>query len=205
MEQFPNPTSIFHFTHISNLSNIVKVGAILCKNRVNTQYTSAANAEIQNQRNTYQVPVPPYGCIHDYVPFYFNSLSPMLYTIKQGNIQGVTMEKMVVFQTTVQIVQQNTKLFVFTDGHSIMGLTDYYNDVRELSKLDWQIINAKYWKNFPDGKRIRQSEFMIHDEFNLNLVQSIGVHNLDMVKQVLQVIGQKQYTINVAVRPDWFF
>jgi hypothetical protein len=105
--EYPVPTEIYHFTHIDNLSGLINTGAILCKNQMtknNAVYNSSAFDSVQEQRQIHTVPVSPNGTIHDYVPFYFNSLSPMLYTIKNGNIDGVEMQDLVFFKSTVQAV-----------------------------------------------------------------------------------------------------
>ena len=92
--QVPLPTPIYHFTHISNLSSLISSGGIICKNGVDSSsitYQSSAYESVQGHRESFEVPVDPGGVIHDYVPFYFNSLSPMLYAVHRGNIPGVDM------------------------------------------------------------------------------------------------------------------
>ena len=137
MAPVPVPTPIYHFTHIDNFESLLQSGDIYSKKRMNeefTEYKSVANDEIQGHRNRYDVPVEPYGTIHDYVPFYFSSLSPMLYKIR------ALMNNLVIFQSTAQIVESEDKRYVFTDGHGIMELTDYYNDLSDLDEIDWEVF-----------------------------------------------------------------
>ena len=80
---------IFHFTDIYNLDSIIKNG-LLCtnlKNEKNIPHKNIANKSIQERRANMDVPVGPGGKVHDYVPFYFSSINPMLLTLlNQKNV-----------------------------------------------------------------------------------------------------------------------
>ena len=208
MPIYPVPTDIFHFTHINNLSNLIATGAILSKSEMQKQgntYKSSAYDTVQSQRQVHPVPLSPNGTIHDYVPFYFNSLSPMLYAIKTGNIDGVEMKDLVFFKSTVQAVESSGVKFTFTDGHGIMALSDYYNNLASLDKVPWDVINARYWNNFPDGKRLRQAEFLVHEKFDWSLVQLIGVYSGAMLTTVASVIDALEHKPSVQIKQNWFF
>lgn len=208
MLEYSNPTEIYHFTHIDNLSNLISTGAILCKNEMlknNTTYRNSAFDSVQEQRQIHLVPVSPKGTIHDYVPFYFNSLSPMLYTINLGNIDGVKMQDLVFFKSTIQAVEGSGCKFVFTDGHGIMALSNYYNNLKNLDKIPWHVVNAKYWKNFLDGSRLRQSEFLVYKKFDWSLVQTIGVHNKSILNKVKSLVNELPHQPNVEIKCNWFF
>lgn len=199
------PTVIYHFTHIDNLSVLINTGAILCKNEMsknNTAYKSSAFDSVQEQRKVHPVPVSPNGT---YVPFYFCSLSPMLYTIKNGNIDGVEMQDLIFFKSTVQAVETSDCKFVFTDGHGIMALSEYYNDIENLDQIPWDVVNARYWNDYPDGKRLRQSEFLVYNKFDWSLVQTIGVYNGSMLNRVKSMVGELQYQPNVEIKLNCFF
>lgn len=80
---------IFHFTDIRNLDSIIKNG-LLCtniKNKNGITHRNIANTNIQNRRATMKVPVEPKGKVHDFVPFYFSSINPML--LKKLNEKNV--------------------------------------------------------------------------------------------------------------------
>ena len=208
MPKYQVPTEIYHFTHIDNLSALISTGAILSKNKMtenNATYKSSAFISVQEQRQTHPVPVSPKGTIHDYVPFYFNSRSPMLYTIKNGNIEGIKMQDLVFFKSTVQAVEEHGCKFAFTDGHGIMDLSDYYNDLANLDKIPWSVINTRYWNDYPDGKRLRQSEFLVYEKFDWGLVQTVGVYNSNMLSKVQSLVGGLSHQPNVEIKGNWFF
>ena len=168
MLNYPIPTPIFHFTHADNLVSLLCAGEILCKHEMSamdTVYTNCAFDSVQVQRGNFNVPVSKGGTIHDYVPFYFNSRSPMLYTIKCGNVGNTRMQDLILFQSSAQKVAASGNYYAFTDGHGIMDLSDYYDDLADLNKLPWNVINANYWNDFQDGRRLRQSEFLVYKRF----------------------------------------
>lgn len=208
MAQVPLPTPIYHFTHISNLSSLISSGGVICKNGVDSSsiiYRSAAYDSVQGHREIFKVPVAPGGLIHDYVPFYFNSRSPMLFAVHRGNIPGVSMSEVVFFKTTAQTIEGAGKLFVFTDGHGIMDLTDYYNNLNELSEVPWDVVNAKYWTNFVDGRRLRQSEFLVHSKLDWELIETIGVYNQTMKDRVEGLIQHLVHKPSVEIKLSWYF
>lgn len=70
----PNPTFIYHITSIENLHSILSNNGLVCINQLHNEGSSFVNIayeQIQSRRSEKQVPLPPYGNLHDYVPFYF--------------------------------------------------------------------------------------------------------------------------------------
>ncbi|MBU3019029.1 DUF4433 domain-containing protein [Paraglaciecola agarilytica] len=208
MPTYPVPTPIYHFTHIDNLARLLGTGMLLCKNEMtaqNYEYRSSAFETVQAHREGFPVPVSRRGTIHDYVPFYFNSRSPMLFTIKCGNVNDIIMQDLVFFKTSAQTVVASGSDFAFTDGHGIMALSDYYDDLADLEEVPWNVINARYWNDFLDGKRLRQSEFLVYKCFNWSLVEVVGVYNQEMKERVEQLIANLQQPPVVEVRRNWYF
>jgi hypothetical protein len=37
---------------------------------------------------------------------------------------------------------------IFTDGNAASSSTIFYDDTRYLNKLNWEIINSRYWGSF---------------------------------------------------------
>jgi hypothetical protein len=205
---YPKPTPIYHFTHIDNLARLLVTGMLLCKNEMtarNSEYRSSAFKTVQAHRKGFLVPVSSRGTIHDYVPFYFNSRSPMLYTINCGNVDDIRMQDLVFFKASAQKVEASGSDFAFTDGHGIMALSDYYDDLADLKQVPWNVINTLYWNNIPDGSRLRQSEFLVYKSFNLSLVEVVGVYNQEMKERVEQLTANLKQPPVVEVKRNWYF
>ena len=209
----PQPTPILHITNIDNLPRIIANGALrtIADIRVNAVgYTSIAHQNIQDRRAHTLVPCGPRGCLHDYVPFYFCVRSPMLYTISRGNVEGYGQgqEAVIYLVSTAQKVRGANLGFVFTDGHGIMGFTDFYDDLAFLSEVDWSLMKAKYWSDTdqdPDRKRRRQAEFLSHGGFPWTLIEAIVVMNEARKAQVEGFLQGAAHKPPVIVKRAWYY
>ncbi|MDC3416678.1 DarT ssDNA thymidine ADP-ribosyltransferase family protein [Aquibacillus salsiterrae] len=69
---------LYHFTHISNFESILKNKGLYSNNLMKVHglhYKDIAQNEIQTRRSATLIPVPPFGNLHDYVPFYFGIMA----------------------------------------------------------------------------------------------------------------------------------
>jgi hypothetical protein len=134
----------------------------------------------------------------------------MLYAIKQGKVIGYTTGQNTIIHlvTTVQRIDQAGKRWTFTDGHGIMSLTDFYDDLDMLGKVDWNVMSTTYWNETeadPDRPRRRQAEFLVHDFCDWELIKGIGVNTLKMKSKVEELIASDAYRPIVKVKPDWYY
>lgn len=211
----PNPTHIFHITHIKNLITIINSGGLNAwstMNLNNMHYTNIAHQTIQDQRATTHVVIPPYGTLHDYVPFYFAPLSPMLYSIYRGNVSGYSdgQSYIIYLVSSAQIVASHGLPYIFTDGHGIMFYTNFYNNLNDLDNVDWEIMRAKYWADTEDDldrKRRRQAEFLVHRFFPWQLINQIVVINNKMASMVKSTLDSYINTHKppIYVKPQWYY
>src|SRR5262245_53921500 len=208
----PIPTPIYHITHVDNLGRILSVRKLSCCAHLRTSsivYRDVANAEIQGRRESTPVRAGPGGMLHDYVPFYFAPRSPMLYKIhKDQALYADGQRAMIPLVAIVQHVYPSRPC-VFTDGHAIMALSEFFEDLAALDRVDWPVMAGRYWNDTqeaPDRKRRRQAEFLIHKELPWALITEIGVADQRIAAQVSAVLtGGESHRPAVSVRPDWYF
>ncbi|MFD1360058.1 DUF4433 domain-containing protein [Lentibacillus salinarum] len=108
----------------------------------------------------------------------------------------------------MSIISDAGKKFVFTDGHAIMALTDFYHDLKDLNQVDWNVMNTQYWNDTnedPDRKRRRQAEFLVHQSVELDLFLGIGVYNEWMKRQVKDILLTHNIDMYVLVRRNFYF
>ena len=209
----PNPTPIFHISPIENLRMILETGELRAKRALDqedTGYTNITHQTIQDRRAHTLVPCGPRGVLHDYVAFYFGPRSPMLFTISKGNVEGFAggQQSIVHLVSTVQAVQAAGLGFVFTDGHGIMAITDFYDDPAQLDEVDWPLMNSRYWFDTDDDsdrKRRRQAEFLVHHRFPVPLIHGIGVINQQKKTETEALLVEFDLAIPVAASPGWYY
>lgn len=204
---------LFHITDYENLESILNHGGLVANSIVKEKgvsYKNIAHASIQDRRLTTSVPLPPKGNLHDYVPFYFAPKSPMLYAIYKGRVEGYEkgQDNIIYLISRTDIIHNAGLEYVFTDGHAIMWFTDFYKDLRNLDKIDWDVMNSQFWfdtEDDPDRKRRRQAEFLVHQFVPVDLFLGIVVKNVDMMQKVAEIIHKCNYNKPVGVRRNWYY
>ena len=203
-------TFIYHITALDNLASIIKCKGIYCKNQQPEGCRNIAYEDLQERRSSTIVPLHPGGTLHDYVPFYFAPKSPMLYAIYKGLINGYTdgQERILYIVTSVERIEEGNLDYVFTDGHAIMMLTDFFNDKTDLDKIDWEIMKSKYWHDtIEDGdrKRRRQAEFLLHQFLPITAILGIGVYDIEVKNEVDEELSRYGTQIPVKEFRDWYY
>jgi hypothetical protein len=211
----PSPTPIYRITHVDNLPTLLKRGGLhapLHTPNDGLPYRTIHNVDIQNQRQVCAVPCGPGGTIHDYVAFYFGYRSPMLLQLHTGRVAGYTekQDPLVYLVSTAQAVAEAGCRFAFSDGHGIAAFTAWFDDLKSLGKVDWNVVYARYWADdiqHMDRQRRKQAEFLVHRYCDWGLIQGIGVVDTAMKSRVTDMLAQfgESAARPVVVRPQWYY
>lgn len=205
--------AIYHITHIRNLPLILQQGCLWCDNEKAERQLNPigiAHEHIKRRRAARIVPASRGGTLADYVPFYFASRSPMLYTIHKGNVEDYRegQEPVLHLVSSTEGVAASGLPYTFTNGHAEMQPSSFYEDLADLDKVDWEIMKATFWNDTPeDGNRKwrRQAEFLVHNHFPVGLLAGIGVISQKMAESVKQILAETGHQIQVAARPTWYY
>ena len=176
-------------------------------------YRTIHRQDMQDARHAHPVPCGPRGTVHDYVPFYFGYLSPMLLQLETGRVEGYTegQEPLIYLVSDAQTVQASGADFVFTDGHGIPAWTKYYSDLANLDKVDWQMVYQRYWADEPlgdsDRQRRKQAEFLVHRFCPWSLIQQIAVIGPSMKTRVDEIMAGFDADLRrlVTLEPGWYY
>ncbi len=210
----PNDILIYHFTDATNIPGILEAGHIYCKSRLSagTHKIDISHYDIQQRRQKKKVRCGPGGVLHDYVPFYFATRSPMMYAISRGNVEKCYSDtkRLIYFVTSLDRVREADLSFVFSDGHATKAFTKIYDDLVSLDEVDWSLMQEQYWSDTdedPDRSRRRQAEFLIHGNFPWEAVEYLAVKNADMKRRLDRYLAKEwPHLIRpVKVRPSWYF
>jgi hypothetical protein len=206
--------SIMHFTHVKNLPGILAAGCLQADSRVDRSSAlkvEAADLDIKARRKRMGIGIEPYGCVADYVPFYFGPRSPMLYKLAKGSVPNYTdgQDPLIYLVSSAEAVDASGVSYLFSDGNCASTVTRYANDLTMLGSLvDWEVIRAIKWANTaddPDRMRRRMAEFLVHERFQVEWVSEIAVRHVTMQRQVNGLLAAYDVELPVAVRPGWYF
>ena len=211
----PNPTPIFRFIHAENLHVCLQRKGLHAPNHTpddGLTYRTIHNVDIQEHRRIRTIPCGPCGVIHDYVAFYFGYLSPMLFQLKTGRVEGYSegQEPLIYLVSDVQTIQRSGTGFVFSDGHGIAAFTDWYDDPSDLDKVDWDMVNQRYWADTVedmDRQRRKQAEFLVYRFCDWSLIREIGVINDRMRTKVESLLATFPQSLRCPVRVQcaWYY
>jgi len=179
----------YHMTHIDNVASILKYGLLSHANSLVKQDISNHSV---NSRRARREPINGKR-IHSYVPFYFNPKNAMLYARKeiQKDIVILVFDKSIFFEEGA----------IFTDGNASADATRFFNNPKDLDRLNWNcILYFEYWNNFVDGKRQRMAELLVPNRVSSSKIVKIICSN-SATKRVLERLTN----IRIEVNPYQYF
>ena len=181
----------YHFTHIDNIESIVENGLLSTNEKLkkNISHADLANENIQKRRSQMDVPCNPFGKIHDYVPFYFATINPMLLgVLNRKNID----QPLVVF-IAISIDKLLKDKVIFTNASANTSCPpNFYSDPNDLNQLNWNMIDSTRWGSGTDQElHERMAEVLVYKKVPIDWIDSFIVFN-DVCKNEINRIFLKQ-------------
>lgn len=173
-------------------------------------YKTIGNNDLTTRRSGRIVTLPPFGNLGDFVPFYFCTRSVMLYQIymKSETTYGGGQEPIVHLRCSVSRFMQEHLRFFFTDRHAHAAFATQFNDINDIDKLDWDVIESKWWKNTPeDNDRMsrKQAEFLVHNFVPWNCVHDVGVFNARYQSDAREILARYNDSTPVHIRTGYYY
>jgi hypothetical protein len=209
-----NVHRIMHFTHVNNLPGVLAAGCLHADSLVDRSSAlrvEAADLDIKAARKRTRVPLPPHGCVADYVPFYFAPRSPMLYKLHKGSVPNYAggQDPLVYLVSSAEAVAAAGASFLFSDGNCASTLTQFASDLALIeSVVDWEVMKAQMWANTaddPDRKRRRMAEFLVHQRVPIECLGEVVVRHDTIKMQVNGLLAACNVNLPVLTQPSWYF
>lgn len=211
----PEPTPIYRIIHLDNLAVYLTLNRLYAPNHMPNgapPWKKIDDETVQAKRYETALAKGPGGTILDYVPFYFGPRSPMLYRLATRHRVDYTgtQEEIIYLRSTVQEMVAQQRKFVFSDGHGLARYTHWYDDLKDLDKVDWKTVYAHVWKDTPDDNNRmtrKQAEFLVHDSCGWARILEIGVMTPKMKTRVEEVLKEhpNAKAPPVAVQDSWYY
>ncbi len=181
---------IYQFTHLNNLAGILEHGLLSYneKERLGLPHLSIAAESIQARRAAMAVPAGPGGVVHDYVPFYFSSRSPMLLSVI--NSKNVDQLYLLYLGVPIEVIESDDVLFTNASANTIEPPA-FFVDPSDLTQLDWANIDSKKWGSPSEAARhARMAEALVHESLDVSDIDHIIVWN-EGVREKVERIYEK--------------
>jgi len=197
---------IFRMIHYKNVAHILENG-ICCRSHKNAdpEYINIGDTTLISQRQEYSVGInPPGGNLGDFIPFYFGGHSPMLYNIKTGYrmIPQRPQEDIVYICCIIENIVRECSDWCFTDGHAKNHITEFYNDLCYLNKIDWEVIDSQWWhatENDIDKPRRKQAEFLVKNFIPVSSISAIIVKNKERKDYIDSLVRNTGLSMSINV------
>ena len=134
----------------------------------------------------------------------------MLYAINGSRVEGYDegQAPIIYLVSSVERVAASRVTWLFTEGHAEIAFSDYFDDLADLDKIDWNIMRSRYWNDTdeaPDRKRKRQAEFLVHQFFPWELVEYIGVSEGKIERIVREMLENSDHVPDVGIERNWYY
>lgn len=200
---------LYRLTHIENIPHILEHGIThAASEKANVNYQPIGDSSLISSRGNRIVPIRR-AYLGDFTPFYFANYTPMLYVIQKGYnlVKKTSAEEIVHCVTNIQRVLDSGLDFIFTNGHAVNGLTDYFSkeDINRVEELvDFQAIKARNWKSEEDTdmKRRKESEFLLLGDLSPEFIAGFVVYNQTAQAKLIEW-GVKEN--KVTIRENFYF
>lgn len=207
----PEKGYIFRIVHRSNLPWLLDNGLHSGNgHQCSPNWVNIGNAELISKRASHPVPLAPFGVLHDYVPFYFTPFSPMARNINTGwaGIQQRNNDEILILVSDLYRIQHFGLEFVFTDSHAYYRWANFYNNLNELEKIDWGILQRRDFArddNDPGKFERYQAEALIYRHCPVQALSGIFCYNSEVTQWVDDQIKTRNLQIGVKTGPGWYF
>jgi len=207
----PKKALIWRIVHRDNLPWILDNG-VHCGSSAERAavWVDIGNAELIAKRATQTVPRSPGGRLNDYVPFYFTPFSPMLHNIRTGwgGVQKRPNEEIVILVSSLPHIAALGLRFLFTDSHAYYQWANFYSDLADLDKVDWQLLQLRDFKRNPEdpAKFERyQAEALVHKHLPVAGLLGIVCYTEALRERIQEAIGARRLRLQVHARTEWYF
>ena len=207
----PEKALIWRIVHRDNLPWIFENGLHAGNSEIQSKHwVHIGNQELITKRSKHIVPKGKGGVLNDYVPFYFTPFSPMFLNLISGygGLTKFANEEIVILVSSLHQIHDLGLDYVFTDAHAYFNCSNFYVNLENLDKIDWDILkNRDFKRDSDDPRKIEryQAEALIYQTCPLEALKGIICFNQSVKLQVEQWLKQHNKVLSVVVRQEWYF
>ena len=203
----PAKALIFRIVHKDNIARVLEDGCHCRSAQAATApYAEIGNQELIEKRRHRDVPCGPGGTLSDYVPFYFTPFTPMLYNIKTGyGVPQQPLTNIVMLVSSLPRLRASEVPFVFSDRHAYLKLAQFSDDLADLDRIIWPVLQARdFTRDDLDKFDKYQAEALIYKHVPVDALIGIACYNSAMRDAVRQIAEEKNVVVDVIAKNSWY-
>lgn len=203
----PEKALIFRIVHKDNIGQVLQAGC-QCKSAVAAQagYVEIGNQELIQKRTQRIVPCQPGGTLSDYVPFYFTPYTPMLYNIKTGyGVPQKPLKDIVILVSALPRLRTQNIPFVFSDRHAYLRTAQFSNDLNDLDRIIWPVLQARdFRRDDLDKFEKYQAEALVHWHVPVSALIGVACYDTETRDQMRQLAAAHGTAVDIVAQRSWF-
>lgn len=204
----PAKALIFRIVHKANIEPILADGCYSrSEAKQNTNYVEIGNQELISKRTTRRVPCGPGGTLSDYVPFYFTPYTPMLMNIKTGynGVQERPMSDIAILVSSLHRLARLGIPFVFTDRHAYLKTAQFSDDLGDLNRITWTVLQARdFKKDDVDKFEKYQAEALIFRYIPVDALSGIVCYDEVTRTNIQNKAASCGSDIKIIAKQEWY-
>jgi hypothetical protein len=201
---------IFRITHRNNLAWILENGLHARKSKLqDPDFVKIGMPDLIEKRHLQKVDQPPGGTLSDYIPFYFTPRSMMAYNIYTGrNVKQRDNSEIVILKSSLRELQEQGLPFLFTDRHASAIGAKFSNELDQLDRVDWKILqNSDFSRDNDDLDKTNryQAEALVHGAMPIEALLCVACCDAGQKSWAENLIAESNVKLKVCSNRGWYF
>lgn len=133
----------------------------------------------------------------------------MMLNIHTGyNVKRLLNEEIVILVSSLHRIAELGIPFVFTDQHAYPLAAEYFTDLDDLRRIDWDLLNRRDFRHDPDdpGKKERyQAEALIWKHLPAEALLGICSYTEAVDAGIRTELAKRKFQMQTIVQRGWYF
>jgi hypothetical protein len=150
---------LHYLTPDTNILSILLLGIYPRNKMLKMKFFDPSNKSVQNLRRNIKFDTGKE--LHDYVPLYFATHTPMQYVLTHGQRAIFTQDNLIFIEIDSYSIFGEPG-FLVSDGNAAAKITKFYRGIDGLSAIDWNAVNNRGYPS-DENKRKKAAETLVPD------------------------------------------
>ena len=207
----PDNALIFRITHVRNVPWILANGLhSRTSGRIDPDFVTIGRPDIIAMRDGRAVPIPPYGTLSDYIPFYFTPKSPMMYNIVTGwgGIPRQSSSDIAIMVSSLRGLADSGITALYTDRHAYLRTARFFSSLDHLHAISWGPLQRHDFSrdvDDPEKKEKYQAEALVHRHLLIEHLSEIACYSDEGRVFLEESRDELDLQLTITVRRRWYF